>query len=514
MYRHWGLILVSIAGTGVWACGDSGGDVPVGTQCQRTSDCGGEQVCNLTERKCELGFQSENGVFPDRLVFGNSSSTITGTSQNLSKGIVNGIQAYMAYINSTGGMYNRRLELDQRDDGYDPKRAVENVTDMVKSAGPQGRKVFALMGNMGSPTSLETMPVAIAHQTIFYAALSGAPHLRDDRAGKYVFNFRASYLEQARDLTRYFTQKRAPTPIHARNVAVFAQGEDPAGREGMDRCVYPAAGERQCDSDPGRLRYSSMDAYGRAGFDGVVDELSRSGIRQHEVPFATHTRNKVDLNHAVQHLLEWLGRPKPANEYTSGVNRFDAAIVLQAIDVPGSAFVRRMTDELENIKINGSPSSDFTLTDDQILEIKKLDRLDYGGTVIAQSFADDLKNANPAKYCKNIIASQIVPHPGTSNQAIVLKFREHMKEFKKDVVQDVYALEGYVAAAIFVKALELHGPAITTDSLISTLEGMNQFDVGLGVPLGFSPSDHQASKKTWAQELNDACAWIDFDLKL
>jgi hypothetical protein len=64
-----------------------------------------------------------------------------------------------------------------------------------------------------------------------------------------------------------------------------------------------------------------------------------------------------------------------------------------------------------------------------------------------------------------------------------------------------------------VKALEMAGPGPDPDKLVAALEGLQGFDIGVGAPLGFSKTDHQASHKVWGTTLDKAGAWRQIDLE-
>ena len=59
------------------------------------------------------------------------------------------------------------------------------------------------------------------------------------------------------------------------------------------------------------------------------------------------------------------------------------------------------------------------------------------------------------------------------------------------------SLEGWIAGRLFAEGLQRAGKNLTTDGLIDALEGIKGLDLGLGVPLSFGPSEHQASHKVW-----------------
>jgi len=64
-------------------------------------------------------------------------------------------------------------------------------------------------------------------------------------------------------------------------------------------------------------------------------------------------------------------------------------------------------------------------------------------------------------------------------------------------------MEGFVAANILIDALKRTGPQLDTERLVDTLESTRNLDLGLGVPLSFGRSDHQASHKIWGTALDE-----------
>jgi hypothetical protein len=64
-------------------------------------------------------------------------------------------------------------------------------------------------------------------------------------------------------------------------------------------------------------------------------------------------------------------------------------------------------------------------------------------------------------------------------------------------------LEGYIAARILTLALEkIPGPP-TREMVVDALEGLGQFDIGLGEPLFLSSAEHQASHRIWPTLLEE-----------
>jgi hypothetical protein len=57
------------------------------------------------------------------------------------------------------------------------------------------------------------------------------------------------------------------------------------------------------------------------------------------------------------------------------------------------------------------------------------------------------------------------------------------------------------------------GPQIDTEKLIDTLENTRNLDLGLGTPLGFGRSEHQASHKVWGTALDESGRYQPVDLE-
>ncbi|MHB8669144.1 MAG: ABC transporter substrate-binding protein [Acidimicrobiales bacterium] len=85
------------------------------------------------------GGSTDVGVSADSILLGNVS-TLTGPVPGLFKGAVVGTQAFLAYQNSLGGVYGRRLNLKVGDDALDDGEHRNQVVNLI----PQ---VFAFVGS-------------------------------------------------------------------------------------------------------------------------------------------------------------------------------------------------------------------------------------------------------------------------------------------------------------------------------------------------------------------------------
>jgi branched-chain amino acid transport system substrate-binding protein len=100
---------------------------------------------------------------------------------------------------------------------------------------------------------------------LFFGAFTGANVLRNDPPDRYVFNYRASYVEETEAVVRYLVKiRRIPT----RQIAVFAQ----------------------------------QDSYGDAGFAGVAKAFRGLGANDGAILRVGYKRNTVDVDEAVNTL--------------------------------------------------------------------------------------------------------------------------------------------------------------------------------------------------------------------
>lgn len=162
----------------------------------------------------------EVGVMPDRILFGQAAA-MSGPSSALGLKMRQGILAAFAEVNAKGGVHGRKLELISRDDGYDPDRSVVQTLKLLDED-----KVFALIGAVGTPTSLVTVPIAKSQQVPFIGPFTGAAFLREKGLDNVV-NIRASYGAEAEAWVKHLTEDR-----HIKRIAIFYQ-DDPYGRDGL-----------------------------------------------------------------------------------------------------------------------------------------------------------------------------------------------------------------------------------------------------------------------------------------
>jgi len=203
-----------------------------------------------------------SGIFApkDPLVFG-MSADFSGPNRELGHQMQLGIETSFAKANQTGGIHGHPLQLVPLDDRYEPQPAKANMLEFINE-----RKVFGIIGNVGTPTTRTSVPVALEHKTLFFAPFTGAGFLRKDPPDRYVFNYRASYEEETAAIVDYFVKVEGIPPAA---IAVFSQD----------------------------------DSFGEAGFNGVMRKLRDEGIREEDILHVRYHRNQFDIQGAVAGIL-------------------------------------------------------------------------------------------------------------------------------------------------------------------------------------------------------------------
>jgi branched-chain amino acid transport system substrate-binding protein len=191
------------------------------------------------------------GVTADRIVFGQSAA-LSGPASELGTEMRRGISAAFAEANRAGGVNGRRLDLVSYDDRYEPEAAVANTKRLIDRDG-----VFALIGEVGTPTSMAAAPIALAAGVPFIAPFTGAEFLREPQ-WRNVVNVRASYFEETEKIVDSLVGDRG-----IKRVAVLYQD----------------------------------DSYGRAGLVGVREALQRRHLRL--AGTGTYARNTTAVKTAL-----------------------------------------------------------------------------------------------------------------------------------------------------------------------------------------------------------------------
>ncbi|MGO9829548.1 MAG: ABC transporter substrate-binding protein [Myxococcaceae bacterium] len=219
--------------------------------------------------------------------------------------------------------------------------------------------------------------------------------------------------------------------------------------------------------------FAQDDSYGDAGFQGVAKELRRLKKSSNPILKVTYTRNTADVADAVARILD-----KKSNV---------AAVVMVATYRPAARFIEKVREQ--------RPGMIFT-------------NVSFVGS---EALAEELVQLGP-QYAQGVIITQVVPLP-TGQSTVGLRYREALANFSPEEKPGFISLEGYVTGTLLLEGLKLAGRNLTADTLVDALESIHGLDLGLGVPLSFGLSEHQASHKVWGTVLDGTGSFQQLELE-
>ncbi len=177
---------------------------------------------------------AEDGVTDTRILIGQTIG-LTGTIAGPVKEMNEGANAYIASVNSRGGVNGRKIELLTLDDKFDAKLAAANAEQLVKKD-----RVFTLFQNRGTPPTEAILPILAASKIPLIAPGTGA-RVFHAPVNPLVFNVRAKYQDEVRKGVEHFAT------IGAKNIGLL-HVDDSFGMDGLagfvgamnDRNMIPA----------------------------------------------------------------------------------------------------------------------------------------------------------------------------------------------------------------------------------------------------------------------------------
>ena len=155
------------------------------------------------------------------ILFGQSAA-LEGQTRELGLGMRLGILAAFDEINRNGGVHGYQLRLISLDDGYEPEAAIANTRKLIDE-----HQVFALIGPVGTPTSVAAQPIATEAGMPYIAPFTGAEFLRNAELYPNVINMRASYFQEIEEIAT-----RLSEDLGIKSVSIFYQN-DSFGRAGL-----------------------------------------------------------------------------------------------------------------------------------------------------------------------------------------------------------------------------------------------------------------------------------------
>ncbi len=224
-----------------------------------------------------------------------------------------GLLAAFKEANDKGGVGGRKLELITYDDGYEPEKAIANTNKLINED-----KVFALIGEVGTPTSKAVQPIASEAKVPFVGPFTGAEFLRNPHK-PYVVNVRGSYFQETEAIVEHLTGN-----LDISRIAIFYQD----------------------------------DSYGRAGLAGVQKALDKRSMEL--VSEGTYKRNTTAIKSAVLSIRKgkpqaviMIGAYKPCAEFIKVAHKVKMDSVFVNISFVGSkALAKELGDAAEGVMIS------------------------------------------------------------------------------------------------------------------------------------------------------------------
>jgi ABC-type branched-subunit amino acid transport system substrate-binding protein len=454
--------------------------------CSVDNDCGNGLVCEVVNAR--------NACVPASaatLVIG-ESAPISGTNQQLGTDMKLGIEMAFNEQNAAGGIRGRMLELDFRDDAYQPDLAETNARELTDAQaianqapncpstsamiagntpvsttalrrGPKA--VLALLGNVGTPTMVRTAPIAVETGTVFFGAFTGASTvLRDTTCAtcsKYIFNVRASYAQEARATMELFKQKGVPDYTRL-------------------------------------ISFDQNDTYGQAGYDGLVQAYTQvvgafpsSADSTNPIVRFRYTRNDdTSVPAEAQATESYL-----ANLLQNSSGTVTVGIMMTDTYGAGSDFIVALrTWQFAN--------------DSQQTNLNKANRLKLyfsnvsfvGPNALAQRLvaAGNVPNAS-IPFTQDVVVSQVVPNYESDSSDVVTSYNKLIS--MAGAMPSFTSLEGYVSARVFIAGLLAHTGPFTPDGMVGSFEALPDLSLGIGATSGFSPTNHQYSNSVWGTSI-------------
>jgi branched-chain amino acid transport system substrate-binding protein len=205
--------------------------------------------------------------------------------------------------------------------------------------------------------------------------------------------------------------------------------------------------------------FTERDAYGDAGFAGGIWAMKHHGLKDETAIVHTrYERNTLAVENALSDIMLSTAQPR--------------AVIMVGTYAPCAAFIALA-------KNNGLKPAFFNVS-----------------FVGAEALAEKLGNDGDG-----VIVSQVVPH-FEADLPIVREYINALRLWDPSMVPTFGSLEGYIAMRILRLGMEsIQGP-LTREAVVDALEGLGEFDVGLGETLRLGPYHHQASSGIWPTVLN------------
>lgn len=152
-----------------------------------------------TSLSITVGAHATQGVEDDKIILG-SHQPLSGPVALWGVPVTNGMRMAIEAINEEGGINGRQLELIVEDTAYQQNKAAQAGDKLLKKD-----KVFALVGPLGTPTNMVTMPRALKRGVLNIFPLSAAKEMYEPYHPLKFSNL-TPYDDQMRAAIKHFVE--------------------------------------------------------------------------------------------------------------------------------------------------------------------------------------------------------------------------------------------------------------------------------------------------------------------
>ncbi|APV50733.1 hypothetical protein BWI17_14175 [Betaproteobacteria bacterium GR16-43] len=121
----------------------------------------------------------------DKVIKIGQTADLSGPQAASVKETADAARAYFAQVNAKGGVNGRKIEFESMDDGFDPKRSVENAKKLIDE-----KNVLALFLFRGTANAEAVMPIIQEKKTPMFAGVGSSLKMHEPPS-RYLFNLRA-----------------------------------------------------------------------------------------------------------------------------------------------------------------------------------------------------------------------------------------------------------------------------------------------------------------------------------
>jgi ABC-type branched-subunit amino acid transport system substrate-binding protein len=219
--------------------------------------------------------------------------------------------------------------------------------------------------------------------------------------------------------------------------------------------------------------FAQSDSFGDAGFAGVAKAFRALGVSDSSILRVNYARNTLDVDDAINQLRL---QKVPIR-----------AVVMVATTRAAAKFIEKTRDLFPGMIYTNMSS------------------------VGASSLAEELMLLGP-RFTNGVVVTQTVPAVSGYSSAVI-EYKDALAKYFPGESPNYISFEGYVSANVLIDALRRCGTQIDTERLIDMLENTRNLDLGLGVPLGFTRGEHQASHKIWGTALDETGKYQPIELE-